>query len=386
MSADDKEKDPFTDDLFEEVDEVEDASALEIPEAEETDAIELADDELEELEPAEAEEAPGDDPFAEFAEPDEPSEAADPAPEPVAPQSDPMDLFDDPGEPAEAAEMSADDVSEGWGDAEDQFSEPADPDEPEAVEAQEPPPSTAALFDEVEPAAESGGFEEEYSITDKVRRSMRSGGGSWKERKGLIAGVAGAVVLAVGGGAFFLLGGDDPTPMQVTSPSAQQLPAPTDVAPEPEPVVDEPVGEEFAADPVDPEPVAVEEPAAPEPEPEPEPVAAPEPPPEPLGPASEIVDVQALANGNVLIRGDGEFRAVKYFGMQEPNRVVVDVYGVGRGFSGWNRPGEGPVQRIRPGIHPDRMRFVLDLADAHGPLPDYGIERDGNEVLVTIGR
>lgn len=381
MSADEKDKDLFNDDLLEEVDEVEDASLLEVADGEETDAVEFAGDELEEMDPAEVEPeavAEEQDPFAEFGDPADVSDDLDAVESVDEPADDPMALFDEPGEPDESDDVEevSDASASGWAD--DQFAEPSDPDEPDAEEIDDAPASSAAaLFDEEDTPAESGGFEEEYSITDKVRGSLR--GGDWKERKGLLAAVAAVVVLVLGAAGFFLFGGGGGDGVHVAQPTAQQLPSPTQVAPsapEAEPEVFEPIEE------LPPEPVEVEEP--PTPEPPPEPVAVKEPAPEPLGPATKIVEVQALPNGNVLIRGDGEFRAVKYFGMQDPNRVVVDVYGVGRGFTGWNQSGHGPVRRIRPGIHPDKMRFVLDLATRSGPLPAYSIERDGNEVLVVV--
>lgn len=103
-----------------------------------------------------------------------------------------------------------------------------------------------------------------------------------------------------------------------------------------------------------------------------------------LDPATKITGVTVAADGAVTILGDGRFDQVKSFGMPEPNRIVVDVYGVSKAFAGWKVPGRGAVAFVRPGEHPGKVRFVLDLKDATGKLPAHRIEKDGARLVVYL--
>jgi hypothetical protein len=102
-----------------------------------------------------------------------------------------------------------------------------------------------------------------------------------------------------------------------------------------------------------------------------------------LGPAKFVTAVEAYAD-RIEIVGDGGFDRVKYFSMGEPNRIVVDIYGVGKKFSGLNRPGKGKVARIRPGVHASKIRFVLDLSSEKGKVPAYSLDKEGDRVIVRF--
>jgi hypothetical protein len=128
----------------------------------------------------------------------------------------------------------------------------------------------------------------------------------------------------------------------------------------------------------------------PAPAPKVEPVAVKTPPPAPakaersLGPASKVTAVDVQSDGSLVITGNGAITKVKSFGADVPNRIVVDVYGVAKGFAGVSRPGAGKVAKVRIGEHDGKIRFVLDLKQETGPIPAHALDKGGDRVTVRF--
>jgi type IV pilus assembly protein PilQ len=68
----------------------------------------------------------------------------------------------------------------------------------------------------------------------------------------------------------------------------------------------------------------------------------------------------------------------------EPERMVIDLYGVSKGFKGKDLAGDGVfVERIRLGSHADKLRLVLDMAR---PLAQFDLNLDKNQTLLAFGQ
>ncbi len=139
---------------------------------------------------------------------------------------------------------------------------------------------------------------------------------------------------------------------------------------------DEPIQEEDAAVadlPVDEGSVVVEV--------ETEPVEAPAPPAK----AIVSVDVESGALSTVVTLGaDGSIGRYTAFEVENPSRIVVDVWGLNN-LSGTQRvKGDATfVKRVRLGRHPEKVRIVLDTRGAE--IPPYMIEKDGKNLVLTFG-
>jgi hypothetical protein len=105
-------------------------------------------------------------------------------------------------------------------------------------------------------------------------------------------------------------------------------------------------------------------------------------------PAEKLVDVAVSKNsGNgVMCRltADGSIGDYRWFFLDHPTRLVVDVYGVTRGIPGKVMNISAPyVDRIRLGDYADKVRVVLDIS---GPsIPPHRVEQVDNQVVVLFG-
>jgi hypothetical protein len=295
---------------------------------------------------------------------------------------------DDPfGAPAgdEPADQPAEEIASSGDDAFEQQED--DPSGYEDVE--QSPANPQALFEDIqEDAPAAAAVTDEPTIGGSTTIFERIS--VLKERRALLIGAgAGFAALVLGAGAWFFLGRGDkagPTAPVAAVATAKVVAAPTLVT---QATVAVPATSPTLA-------AAATQPATPPVAPE----AAPLPPVPPKvtqaavktkpaisrGPASKVVDVVAAAVGSVVIRGDGAFQKVKHFTMSEPNRIVVDIYGVQKAFKGLSRSGKGAVAKIRPGEHEGKIRFVLDLQKEAGKIPAYELTSDGDGIVVRPGR
>ena len=168
-----------------------------------------------------------------------------------------------------------------------------------------------------------------------------------------------------------------------------QQPAPDRIAmepeaarPEPSPVAPEtPTPEQGTA-------VARAEPA-PAPPPVPEPEVSPVEEPEiieastPAGSSARITKV-VTHEDRVEIIADGPIDNVDSFALEEPDRIVVDLWGMQNGVWPPKFEGIGAIRSVRIGEHADKVRIVLDLA-THVASHAVETTATGAAVVLMVG-
>lgn len=109
--------------------------------------------------------------------------------------------------------------------------------------------------------------------------------------------------------------------------------------------------------------------------------AVPAPVKEMMAPASTIMNVDVGAQV-VTLQADGLVDNYKFFSLGEPDRLVVDVYGVKPGFEARSFPLPDDFCRMRVGVYKEKLRFVFD---ASGIFPKYTVTRKGESVVIRWG-
>ena len=104
-------------------------------------------------------------------------------------------------------------------------------------------------------------------------------------------------------------------------------------------------------------------------------------PPVPANSRARRVEQVQIRDGRIAFVADGNIRDYRYFTMDGPPRLVVDLRGLKPGFDAQSFSVPAGFQTIRVGQSSDRLRFVLD-APGSG-LPDYTIDRQANAVIIT---
>ena len=135
--------------------------------------------------------------------------------------------------------------------------------------------------------------------------------------------------------------------------------------------------------PPQPPPAALSAPASPQPAPV---AAAPGPAkPQETVSAKRLVGVQVARDGSsVDIHLDGSAR-YKYFTMKNPERVVVDLPGVGRGTVPGETPGAGDIARVRVSLFqasPVVTRVVVDLKNQADKV---AVDPSGSGLKILLG-
>ncbi|HHL39361.1 MAG TPA: AMIN domain-containing protein, partial [Deltaproteobacteria bacterium] len=129
-------------------------------------------------------------------------------------------------------------------------------------------------------------------------------------------------------------------------------------------------------------------PSAPEAGPEPQSPAAPPPaapPPAPQATTLTAVERTRVGEESVFtIRADGVIGNYNAFSLDDPARIVVDIWGVDSAIGHYRIEYDDPyVKAMRIGRHPDKVRFVFDAGD-EGSLPGYIAEKSGEVVTVRF--
>ncbi len=97
--------------------------------------------------------------------------------------------------------------------------------------------------------------------------------------------------------------------------------------------------------------------------------------------ASRIIDVKASGD-SVEVSSEGPIDNVDSFVLENPDRIVIDLWGAKNGVSRASQPIQhGSVERIRVGEHPDKVRVVLDL---RVPVETHVVAPTSNGVRVEI--
>ena len=107
-------------------------------------------------------------------------------------------------------------------------------------------------------------------------------------------------------------------------------------------------------------------------------------PAEALAEATKLLGLAVSQDGSAVnLKLDGVAR-FKYFAMKSPERIVVDLYGVGRGTIPSTTPGAGDVDRVRVSLftaQPLVTRVVLDMKTASG----FEVASEGGNVAIRLG-
>ena len=97
--------------------------------------------------------------------------------------------------------------------------------------------------------------------------------------------------------------------------------------------------------------------------------------------ASRIVEVKASGD-SVEVRAEGPIDNVDSFVLENPDRIVIDLWGAKNGVPHASQPiQQGSVERIRIGEHPDKVRVVLDL---RVPVETHVVAPTSNGVRIEI--
>ncbi|MCD6187850.1 MAG: type IV pilus secretin PilQ [Desulfuromusa sp.] len=97
--------------------------------------------------------------------------------------------------------------------------------------------------------------------------------------------------------------------------------------------------------------------------------------------ASSSLSVVSVAEKRVQLSTTTGIEQVRYFTLDSPKRLVVDLYGVQPGEHNDKFPLSGGFEELRVGVLDNKTRFVFDVA---GPVfPTYKVNTAADQVVVT---
>jgi len=88
-----------------------------------------------------------------------------------------------------------------------------------------------------------------------------------------------------------------------------------------------------------------------------------------------------LSPGKAVLPTSGMLDGYKYFALENPSRLVVDLYGAVPDFSQRSFPVDKGMRSLRVGTYDDKTRFVFDAEV--GKLPDYTVSKSKDDVIVS---
>lgn len=97
---------------------------------------------------------------------------------------------------------------------------------------------------------------------------------------------------------------------------------------------------------------------------------------------SEITNLH-ISPGEAILEADGRIDQYKYFSLENPSRLVVDIYGLKPRFEERLFPAEGGFEKVRIGSYPDKTRLVFDAETS--VLPTYDIEEGETDIIMSWG-
>lgn len=102
--------------------------------------------------------------------------------------------------------------------------------------------------------------------------------------------------------------------------------------------------------------------------------------------ADTIVNVESQMNGNVLeiiLTGDGAITSYETFVLDNPNRLVVDVFNITKPFPQNLLKVDSPyIDSIRIGTYPNKVRLVLESVNEQ--IPPYRVAQKDNQLLIFL--
>jgi type IV pilus assembly protein PilQ len=122
----------------------------------------------------------------------------------------------------------------------------------------------------------------------------------------------------------------------------------------------------------------------------PEPVSAPvtapvtAPAPVPAARRASLLTQVIVTPGQAVLATNGEVARYEQFTLNNPLRLVVDLFGVAPDFKQRAFPASGGFKQVRVGVYADKVRLVFD-ADGK-VLPEHAIEKQAVGLVVRWGR
>ncbi len=104
--------------------------------------------------------------------------------------------------------------------------------------------------------------------------------------------------------------------------------------------------------------------------------------------ASNLTDVRIDSKNSevtVTLVGDGEIGNFNAFGLEDPSRVVLDVWGVSATFEEREIPVDSEViEQMRVGVHPDKVRIVFD--SPLSAIPSYSVDKEADRLVLRFSK
>ncbi len=98
---------------------------------------------------------------------------------------------------------------------------------------------------------------------------------------------------------------------------------------------------------------------------------------------ASVVGAVQVSDGKVVLVADGEINKYRHFTLENPSRMVVDLYQVKPSFAQRSFDLLDGYSKLRIGVSNDKTRFVLDTTNA--TIPDTKVVKQGNVVQVLWG-
>ncbi len=108
----------------------------------------------------------------------------------------------------------------------------------------------------------------------------------------------------------------------------------------------------------------------------------------PAAPATELTGVshQATLSGVLVhLEADGIVGAMETFTLQDPERLVIDMPGIGSKAPAKTAVGTAQVAQVRVGAHPDKVRVVIDGGESAGGFEERRISPASSGLFLALG-
>ncbi len=89
-----------------------------------------------------------------------------------------------------------------------------------------------------------------------------------------------------------------------------------------------------------------------------------------------------IGSDRTMLQADNEIDRFRFFRLDDPSRLVVDIYGVRPGFDERAFAGRGGFDRMRVGVYDDRTRFVFDAPER--AIASAQVQRQGAALAVSF--
>jgi type IV pilus assembly protein PilQ len=110
--------------------------------------------------------------------------------------------------------------------------------------------------------------------------------------------------------------------------------------------------------------------------------------PAPMVPATELTGisyVETLSGVLLHLEADGTVGAMETFTLDNPDRLVIDMPGLGSKAAAQTPVGTAQVSQVRVGAHPDKVRVVIDGGEGAGGFEERRISPATDGLYLALG-